>query len=135
MAACTPGGQRGATSAFSGEPHAAPQHPGATALGLISPEFVHLLARYVLRYQKSQRKFILGGLGMLKTFPYKLMVIVPLLYALLASERFPGNALSLESGKSLCCVQDYLVLILPLLSVAHGRPLLSIPFLSLQFGS
>lgn len=42
-------------------------------LCFVSIYFLNPLARCVLRYQKYWRKVIFSGLGMLRTFPYKLM--------------------------------------------------------------
>lgn len=43
----------------------------------------------------------LGGLGILEKFPYKLMVTVSLLYAILTSERFHRNTLLVHSRGNL----------------------------------
>lgn len=83
----------------------AAQHPATAALNcgcehlcFIWSYFVCPLARHVLRYQKSLRDVIFGGVWEHPNiFPNKLMIIVSLLYTILASGRFPRNALLSDS--------------------------------------
>ena len=70
-----PSRETGSAKLLPQEPHAASQSPAARALDCVyehrrfmSISFVHLLARCVLRYQKSLRGLIVLRLGALKEF-------------------------------------------------------------------
>ena len=85
----------GAVDLLSPELHSASQYQATKALNcvcehlcFISIYVVHLLARSVLKYQKSLRKVILGVWKSSKIFLYKLIIVVSLLYAILAYDRF-----------------------------------------------
>lgn len=101
---------------LSGEPHSASQHQAARAeicvcehLYLISVYFVPLLARCVWRYQKRYhlREVTFWVWKYLKMFPYKLMVTVSSLYAILVYERFHKNTLLLDSLWGEICTHYY----------------------------
>ena len=64
----------------------------------ISVYFVHPLPRCVLGYQKSPREVIFGVWECSKSFPYELMVIASLLYAISAYKRIHRGTLLSASG-------------------------------------
>lgn len=72
-AACTPSSDRCTTKRLPGELYsdqvAIASNCVCEYLCFISVYFVHLLARYVIRYQKSLEEVFLGGLGTLNNFP------------------------------------------------------------------
>ena len=94
--------------------HSAFQHQATRALNcicehlcFISIYFVHLLARCVLRYQKSLGEVIFGVWERWKLFPSKLMVIASSLYVFLGSEMFHSDAVLLDDGRNLYFVHCF----------------------------
>lgn len=90
-------------SASPASSHQAPValHCVCAHLCYISVYFVHPLARRILGYQKSLREVILGIWECSESFPYKSMVIISLLYAILAYQRIHrGTLLSGSVTKS-----------------------------------
>lgn len=80
-ATCTQSSMNGTAKLLPKELHWASKHQASRALNYVcnhlcsvSVYFVHLLARWVLRYQKSLRTVIFSTWKCSKLFPYKLTV-------------------------------------------------------------
>ena len=116
------------------EPNSASQHQAAIALNRVCEHlsfmsicFMHLLARCVLKYQKTLRELLLLRVFMLsikmdiikctyiefgiressKCFLYKLMVIASSHYTISVYEKFPRNTLLSDHGGNLYSSQGW----------------------------